>query len=59
MTIAEREPALARICGVWDWNGGGGGGGAVQEVCQILFSSWSRGVKLCVDVCMSRPLIRG
>lgn len=56
MTSAEREPALAGIRGVWDWNGEGG---ALQAVCQIAFSSWSSGVKLCVDVCMSWPLIRG
>ena len=39
--------------------GGGGGAGGLGQACQTLFSSWSWGVKLCVDVCMSWPLIRG
>lgn len=39
--------------------GGAGGGGGLGPACQTLFSSWSPRVKLCVDVCMSWPLIRG
>lgn len=38
---------------------GGAGGGGLGPACQTLFSSWSPRVKLCVDVCMSWPLIRG
>ncbi len=50
----------AGICGVQERNGGGeGGGGGLGQACQTLFSSWSWGVKLCVDACVSWPLIRG
>lgn len=35
------------------------GGGGWGKACLTIFSSWSWGVKLCVDVCMSWLLIRG
>lgn len=63
MTSVDDQPVVTGICGVWERNGEGMAGGGRRRRRGVghvrLFSSWSWGVKLCVDVCVSRPLIRG
>lgn len=62
---ARHDQWWLRVTAGWNlWSlgeewGRQGGGGVLGPACQTLFSSWSWGVKLCVDVCVSWPLIRG